>query len=300
MLDIVFLSFNHCHTVGESLKSVIQSSNGLVGHIYIVDDCSTDCSMAVIESVLAEVMVDCQISVVKNRINLGMAGALEVGLSCSSADFIAICHHDDIYKREYFLGAGLMNNDSAKPISFVFHNYGNGFNWSKEFDQDGLMIGARFFNRFLIRKLNCPVRGSAIINRAAYLEVGGICLEYGLLADVDLWMRLARLSNFYVGYQKDFSVVLREERPEDYPNEYKASVFSVKRLLILYKIHLDNSSGFGLMLSHFVVFIDVVKWVMYFTIRRRKRGSLELSLSGMSLHDWSCLRMYYTIFRWLS
>jgi hypothetical protein len=119
-----------------------------------------------------------------------------------------------------------------------------------------------------------PIRGTALIRRASWEEVGGIREQFGLLADIDLWMRLAR--TWDVGYVNEPLIFVRQDRPEDYPAEY--TKWSWKRFRTLYEIHGTNiDEYYGNTLRGFWerekfrlrVSYDEMYWLAYGVFKRR-------------------------------
>ena len=60
------------------------------------------------------------------------------------------------------------------------------------------MDGKWFLKKELLIRFGCYVRGTAIFRKKYFDEVGGMNEKFGMLADVDLWMRLA--AKWDVGY----------------------------------------------------------------------------------------------------
>ena len=59
--------------------------------------------------------------------------------------------------------------------------------------------------------------------------------EFGLLADIDLWMRLSKVSA--VGYVAVPLLTIRHDRPEGYPETYSDTTWSWRRQRCLYAVH---------------------------------------------------------------
>ena len=62
--------------------------------------------------------------------------------------------------------------------------------------------------------------------------------QFGLLADVDLWMRLAMC--WPVAYVPEPIITIRHQRPSYYPDIYKYEGWSWLRQRYLYEIHATN------------------------------------------------------------
>ena len=92
---------------------------------------------------------------------------------------------------------------------------------------DEWLEGKLFLERHLLPRWGCPVRGTAMIRRSHFEAVGGMREQFGLLADVDLWMRLSARAP--VGYVPETLVAIRQARPAYYPEAYQSAVWSWRR-----------------------------------------------------------------------
>ena len=100
--------------------------------------------------------------------------------------------------------------------------------------------------------------------------------KYGMLADIDLWMRLSSVSN--VGYVKNKLIKVFNIRKPDYPKDY--TEFSWNRFFLLFEIHSNNIkresflNSFAYLFRRFVfrnkVSFEIIKWHLYALIKRKK------------------------------
>jgi hypothetical protein len=148
------------------------------------------------------------------------------------------------------------------------------------------------------------VRGTALIRRALWSELGGMREEFGLLADIDLWMRLA--ARAAVGYVAEPLITVRQIRPAYYPEIYQGRGWSWRRQRFLYEIHVANRlahydaarfsdrrrlSAFRLRLS-----LETAKWLVY-ALARRKWDMIETSDESVTTQDQLWLRVFRDIIR---
>jgi GT2 family glycosyltransferase len=151
--------------------------------------------------------------------------------------------------------------------------------------------GRFFFDLYLLPSWGCPVRGTAMIRRDAWDRVGGMRERFGLLADVDLWMRLSRLGA--VGYVREPVITVRQDRPTYYPTIYKPE-HSWDRQRILYEIHAANRletmdrSSLRARLRwwrfRYRVTVETLRWLAYAVVRR-KPAMIESSHRGATPYD---------------
>ena len=164
--------------------------------------------------------------------------------------------------------------------------------------------GRWLLNRYLLPRWGCAVRGTAMIRRSAWEQVGGMRAEFGLLADVDLWMRIAM--HWQVGYVTEPVIYVRQQRPEDYPDEYKGGrgLWSWRRQRYLYEIHAANRLAY-LNLDTLIgrmkwwgfrikVSIETTKWLAYAVVRKY-RAMIATSDECVTAYELWPVRL----FRWV-
>ena len=143
-----------------------------------------------------------------------------------------------------------------------------------------------------------------MIRRVFWEQIGGMRPEFSLLADVDLWMRLAAQGP--VGYVNEILITPRQDRPNNYPEEYKSTGWSWPRQRYLYEIHAANRLTYydlrtlaGRM--HWWYFrlrlsLETAKWLTYAVVRK-KPAMISESNNSITAYDFWPLRMYRWILR---
>jgi hypothetical protein len=114
--------------------------------------------------------------------------------------------------------------------------------------------------------------------------------EFGLLADIDLWMRLSRSKS--VGYIAEPVIIIRQDRPKYYPEIYSGYTWSWKRQLFLYNLHGKNREeyysgimlGFEMLRYRFRVTMETIKWLGYAVVRNKPEMLLHSS-DGACIYD---------------
>ena len=228
-VSVCLLAYNHAALIEDSIRSVL-AQDETDFELIISDDCSRDNTWEVLQRIAA---TDGRVKPIHPPHNLGMAGNANFAVKHATAPYIALLHHDDIYDPSLLRKwVGLAEKHSN--VAFVSNDYGvfgsievQGYFFAE------VTSGRKAFEEYFFPFWGFPVRGTALIRRQHWIEVGGIREQFGLLADVDLWMRLARKWDF--GYIKEPLIVVRQERPDDYPDEY--TKWSWARLRTLYEIH---------------------------------------------------------------
>lgn len=293
---VCLLTFDHAALIESTLDSVLaQTLDGF--QLIVSDDCSSDGTWQLVER---RARVDRRITAVRTPKNLGMPGNANFAARHTSRPYLALLHHDDLYRPdllEKWLGVLLRQPD----VTFVFNPYAvysqatlQGHPFSDE-----RLDGARFLEDHLFGCWGCPVRGTAMIRRRDFDDVGGLREEFGLLADVDLWMRLA--ARGAVGYVPEPLITVRQERPAYYPEAYQNGLWSWRRQRYLYDIHarnrleyFDQGSWRGrrkLLEFRTRLSLETAKWLSYAVVRR-KWAMLDAASEGITPHDQAWLSTY--------
>lgn len=297
-ISVCLLVYNHRHILEKIIESILtQTLNDF--EFIISDDNSTDSSWDVIQKFANNNTI---IKAIKTPVNLGMAGNANYAISKSKGDFIALLHHDDkIDSRLLEKWVDVINK--SYNIAFVFNEYnlGNGVFYHKimKYDFNEIMSGKIFLKKFLLKSWGCPVRGTALIRKKHFDEVGGMDERFGMLADVDLWMRLA--SKYDVGYVKLPLIEVLENRPVNYPKDY--TEFTWSRIFLLFDIHSSNVNQKNFpnyihyLIRRFIfrnkVSFIIIKWHLY-AVYKNKYQILE-TYTGKYKYE-----LFYSVFtRWV-
>jgi GT2 family glycosyltransferase len=298
-ITVCLLTYNHAHMLASTLAAILnQTVSGY--EVLVSDDCSTDGTWELLKQLALQ---DPRVRVLRTPQNLGMAGNANYAVAHTQRPYIALLHHDDLCREDLLERWGRVLDRHA-DVGFVFNRY---LNEATGEVSDEEMPGERVDGGWLLRRhllahWGCVVRGTAMIRREAFERIGGMRLSFGLLADIDLWMRLARSGP--VGYVTLPLITVRHERPTNYPEEYQGDGWSWRRQRLLYEIHAANLLGAseagsvaGLMTRLWFrcrVSLETGKWLAY-AVFRTKRAMITSALEGATPYDLPPLRLL----RWL-
>ena len=93
-MSTIVLSYNQCQYVLETLESV-KAQTYKVTELIIVDDCSTDDSVAIIERWLQENKINC--TFIRHEKNQGICKSLNEALAVATGKYISMVASDDIW-----------------------------------------------------------------------------------------------------------------------------------------------------------------------------------------------------------
>ncbi|MEK6405916.1 MAG: glycosyltransferase family 2 protein [Acidobacteriota bacterium] len=274
-IAVCLLTYNHVEVIESTLRSILDQT--ITGYeILVSDDCSTDGTWERILELAAE---DPRIKPVRTPHNMGMAGNANFAVARSNRPYIALLHHDDLYRKDLLeKWAGVL--DRYSDAAFVFNPYGVfESDFIHEYPMPSACINGKWLlEQYLFARWGCVVRGTAMIRREAWGRLGGMREQFGLLADVDMWMRLA--ASAAAGYVPEPVITVRRACPSYYPDIYKGSSWSFwRRQRFLYEIHASNRLdylnlntllgrlqwwGFRLKLSY-----ETTKWLVYAVVGKK-------------------------------
>lgn len=294
-ISVCLLTYNHVEVIESTLRTILDQT--ITGYEVIVsDDCSTDGTWGRILELAA---ADARIKPVRTPHNMGMPGNANFAVAQSGRPYIALLHHDDLYRRD-LLEQWVDVLERYPDAAFVFNPYGvyqSDFVYREAMPGE-CIDGCWLLDTYLLPRWGCAVRGTAMIRRSAWDQVGGMREQFGLLSDVDMWMRLAM--RWPVGYVAEPVITVRHQRPEDYPDDYKGVNWSWRRQRFLYEIHAANRLayfklntlagrlkwwGFRLKLSG-----ETAKWLVYAVVRK-KPAMITTSPDSVTDYDLLPLRL---------
>lgn len=96
MISVAMATYNGEKYIAEQLKSICNQTQK-VDELIIVDDCSTDHTVAVIHEYICQYQ-DCNIRLFMNETNLGYKRNFQKALSLCEGDIILLCDQDDIWQ----------------------------------------------------------------------------------------------------------------------------------------------------------------------------------------------------------
>lgn len=298
-ISVCLLTYNHAHMLESTLASIQNQS--IAGYEIIVsDDQSTDETWELLQRLAA---TDPRIRPVRTPENLGMPGNANFAVSQSDRPYIALLHHDDLCRPDLLeKWVGVLERHPA--AGFAFNPYGvedSDFVWREQLPGECL-DGQWLLERYLFPRWGCLIRGTAMIRRSAWDRVGGMRNQYGLLADIDLWMRLSMMGP--VAYVDEPIQILRHDRPDAYPDEYKSSGWSWPRHRFLYEIHAANRRAYYSDDSlksrarwwrfRLRVSLETAKWLTYALVRK-KPDMISMSGHSVTEYDLFFLRIYRSL-----
>ena len=200
-VSVIVPAYNGAQWIANSLRSVLNQSADVSIEVIVVDDCSTDMTCSVVES-----LNDPRIRIVKTQKNIGVAGARNLGITNARYDWIAFNDQDDAWTPKK-LKLQIKFLDDHPGVSAVASGSGR-------LSRDGLSQWAGSFLWFrwapvhLHQLNNSPYYDprtdgttylqTYLIMKRELLRIGGFQENLPLSDDLDVQMRLAEVAK--MGY----------------------------------------------------------------------------------------------------
>ena len=178
---VVMPIYNYAHTVVEALESVASQDLHALD-LVVVDDCSTDMSLAVVrEWAMTQRSRFGRIVILRNKENAGVGPTRNVGFAVADTPWIMVLDADNRLLPTCITAC--LHAVRAAAASFAYpliRRFG---------DDDGLM-GERAWDPLFLANGNY-VDAMALVSRAAWASVGGYDHHRTGWEDFDLWCSLA-------------------------------------------------------------------------------------------------------------
>lgn len=235
LISIITPVHNSEKFISETIKS-IQEQTYTNWELFLIDDCSTDNSVAIIKEILAN---DPRINLIKNEKNSGPAITRNKGIEAAKGDFITFLDADDIWFPTFLetsLKTCLDNN-----YEFVFSSY-------KRFDEELQPLISDFIVPEKVN-YNQLLKACPIPCLTAFIDIRKIGKFYMPIMnkrqDWGLWLAILKKVDYAYGIQEPLAIYRMR----------KDSVSRSKRKLIPYvwKIYRDVE-GFGVVKSSYYFF----------------------------------------------
>lgn len=100
MIDIVLTNYNREAIIVRAIKSVFNQTYKKI-HLIIVDDCSTDNSVKVIEDLLNSETYSTKVTFIKNKINVGAGVSRGIGIKYLKGKYMTFLDSDDYLQEDF-------------------------------------------------------------------------------------------------------------------------------------------------------------------------------------------------------
>jgi glycosyltransferase involved in cell wall biosynthesis len=196
--SVIIPNFNHSALVGKAIASVLAQGDD-VSELIVIDDASTDNSVAVIEAALHG---HPNARLLRNDMNRGTVATLNRGISEASGDFVLLAAADDVYLPGMLascLRAAELHPDTAFVCGTTLIEWADGslLRLALPFGDTARYVGREELARYMQRQTIQFFTGGALLRRQAIVAAGGLIPELRWHADWLLDLVLALRHGFY-------------------------------------------------------------------------------------------------------
>jgi glycosyltransferase involved in cell wall biosynthesis len=213
LVSVIVASYNHATYLDKRISSLLNQSYRNV-EIIIIDDCSTDNSLQILEKY--EHLEN--IKLIKREKNGGWVEVSNQGVSFSIGEFILFANCDDYC--DFNMIEKLVNGLFSSPnvgISYcrsllidendkvIGNDYdGRDLDFRKKCVNDTL-IDKNEMSKFLLHSCVIPNLSAAIFRKNYYIEVEGLNKSYKVCSDWDLFFRMVeKFDVFYISESHNY------------------------------------------------------------------------------------------------
>jgi len=205
LVSIVVTSYNHAAFLPQRMESLLAQTHSNI-EILVVDDCSTDGS----REYLLTWETHPKVSLYFLESNKGYVYTSNYGASKAKGDYIVFAECDDFSEPNQIasLYQAITASNSvgvAWSCSNLTDEHGN-FT-GRDFDirsttfqnyceRDVLIPGSQIL-KFMLHSSVVPNMSAALFKKSLFTRIGGLSDKYKLSADLDFWVRMAEISDFY-------------------------------------------------------------------------------------------------------
>jgi len=93
-IDVVIPTFNGFDFISETIESVLNQSVAALLNVIVVDDCSVDGTLDILEKKFGDLD---NLKLIRNEVNIGPAASRNRGIQFGASPYIALLDHDDVW-----------------------------------------------------------------------------------------------------------------------------------------------------------------------------------------------------------
>ena len=178
--------FNGQKFIEETVLSVLRCSSGISFEYIVVDDGSTDKTLEILNKYNDQVHIITQV-------NMGEAGAVNMGLSIAKGEYSLVVSADDPLISSELFDYALRIFEGDDSIVAVYPDWNMIDSNSKILSQ---VHTIEYSKQALIGQFICIPGPGTIFRTSAANQIGGRNIKLKFGSDYDFWMRLSQIGDF--------------------------------------------------------------------------------------------------------
>ena len=179
LISVVMPTYNGEHYIAQAIESILNQTYKKF-ELIIVNDCSTDNTLSVIEKYTK---VDGRIRIVNNPVNRKLPASLNIGFSHAKGEYYTWTSDDNYYGPDAFL----------KMLNFLQYHHDIQFVFSDYFvvDEKGTIVSKKECINQSVEEVLCKnVIGACFLySSVLHTELNGYDENQFLVEDYDFWLR---------------------------------------------------------------------------------------------------------------
>lgn len=204
-VSAIVTSYNHAEYIDQQMQALLSQSYQNL-EIIVVDDCSTDNSVEVLE----KYRVYPNVKIIALKENQGYVNSSNFGVSQASGEYIIFSQCDDYCDRDQIkillskfqlensVGVVYSSSDLVdEQGAFLRNDFSFREKKFQEQCRSDCLIESEEMQMYLSVHCVIPNLSAAMIKKELFYKVGGLTEKYKVCADWDLWCKLSRNCDFY-------------------------------------------------------------------------------------------------------
>lgn len=210
LVSVCIPAYNNAGYIKDTILSILGQTYQNI-ELVVVDDCSTDNTVEVLESI-----EDDRLKIYKNEKNLGMVGNWNRCLELVTGEYVKLICADDMIEKDAIEkeakamyrhpSVNLVESDT-KLVDINGKKTGEFHRYPKS----GVVDGTKLAKKSLILKnfYGAPVNN--LIRRSALEKTGGFDTTFTYILDFDMWLRLSCTGDVYIIHEPLNSFRIRND-----------------------------------------------------------------------------------------
>ncbi|MEH6549043.1 MAG: glycosyltransferase [Pseudomonadales bacterium] len=115
-ISIAMAAFNGEHHIASQLESIVRQDRS-ADEVIVVDDCSTDGTIKILEAFFEKTVFD--VSIIKNKKNIGYVQSCGKAIQATSGDLVFLCDQDDFWLSDKISRIESTVIANSKPVIII-------------------------------------------------------------------------------------------------------------------------------------------------------------------------------------
>lgn len=251
LVSVCIPAYNNAAYIKDTVMSILEQTYQNI-ELVVVDDCSTDNTVEVLETIQDE-----RLKIYKNEHNLGMVGNWNRCLELATGEYVKlICADDMIHKDAIEKEAKMMYkhptvNLVESDTTLVDIN-GKKTGQFRRYHKSGIVNGVKLAKKSMLLKnfYGAPVNN--LIRRSTLEKTGGFDTTFTYILDFDMWLRLSCTGDVYIIHEQLNSFRIRNDSNTGMLIGEKRDVYNAEHKKLLEKhanAGIVKFTGFDMALS---------------------------------------------------